>query len=411
MKLNPFIIVTLSLLFACSENNTDTTEMNTNNAEINTTSVAEKTSFFMPNHQTSPIVKNGMVYFGSWKTTFCSFGEGTGHLFAVDVQTKKEIWRFKPKYDVGSTPVFLNGTLYFGNGELINFGSKPVGEKGVFYALNSKTGEEKWKFETNGGINLKPAIDGNIIYFGCHNGYLYALDLDTGEEKWKYKTGGPIVSSPIIADGVIYLGSDDGYLHAIDIKTREMKWKFHTDSNNKLDFLGGVLTPGISESIVYAIRHAGNYLYAIDKKTGKEMWKYPAEGETIPTTTSGGFQHSPAVSYNNMVYIKVHDNALIALDEKTGKQLWKIIPDGGSMHNSYPYIDNNTIYIVNLESIYLYSFNAKTGKKNWQFKNEGRIFSTPVVSNNLIFMNSLSGHLYAVNIQTGKLDFEFVPEH
>ena len=47
-------------------------------------------------------------------------------------------------------------------------------------------------------------------------GYLYALDADNGEQRWSFQTGGGIYSSPVVADATIYVGSDDGKLYAIE---------------------------------------------------------------------------------------------------------------------------------------------------------------------------------------------------
>lgn len=44
---------------------------------------------------------------------------------------------------------------------------------------------------------------------------LYALDGKTGAEKWSYRTGGGIYSTPAIGrDGTVYVGSNDGKVYA-----------------------------------------------------------------------------------------------------------------------------------------------------------------------------------------------------
>ena len=55
-----------------------------------------------------------------------------------------------------------------------------------------------------------------IVYFGSIDSYLYALDIKTGKEKWKFKTGDWISSSPAVANGIVYFGSSDGYLYAVE---------------------------------------------------------------------------------------------------------------------------------------------------------------------------------------------------
>jgi len=64
-----------------------------------------------------------------------------------------------------------------------------------------------------------------VVYFGSNDWYLYAVDTKTGEEKWKFETG-RAVSSPALSDGMVYFGSDDKHVYAVDSKTGEEKWKF-----------------------------------------------------------------------------------------------------------------------------------------------------------------------------------------
>ena len=82
------------------------------------------------------------------------------------------------------------------------------------YALDARTGQEKWSFKTDGGVASSPAVAGGMIYIGSLDGRLYALDARTGQEKWSFKTGSP-VSSPAVAGGVVYFGDIKGYLYAV----------------------------------------------------------------------------------------------------------------------------------------------------------------------------------------------------
>ncbi len=56
---------------------------------------------------------------------------------------------------------------------------------------------------------------GGIVYFGSYDRHLYAVDIKTGQEKWRFKTGAGIPSSPAISGGIVYFGSSDGHLYAV----------------------------------------------------------------------------------------------------------------------------------------------------------------------------------------------------
>jgi outer membrane protein assembly factor BamB len=66
-------------------------------------------------------------------------------------------------------------------------------------------------------VYSSPAVAGGVVYVGSYDGHVYALDAKTGERLWRYQTGDEVVSSPAVAGGVVYVGSWDDYLYALDV--------------------------------------------------------------------------------------------------------------------------------------------------------------------------------------------------
>lgn len=107
-----------------------------------------------------------------------------------------------------------DGLIYIGN------------PQGKFMAIDAKTQEIKWSYQT--GRNPDPkGIDFGLpsfvladadgtSYFGAFDHKFYAIDKN-GKLKWDFETGDKITeASPAIgADGTIYFTSEDGYLYAI----------------------------------------------------------------------------------------------------------------------------------------------------------------------------------------------------
>ncbi|MCX6810019.1 MAG: PQQ-binding-like beta-propeller repeat protein [Candidatus Berkelbacteria bacterium] len=107
-----------------------------------------------------------------------------------------------------------DGLIYIGN------------PQGKFMAIDAKTQEIKWSYQT--GRNPDPkGIDFGLpsfvladkdgtSYFGAFDHKFYAIDKN-GKLKWDFETGDRITeASPAIgADGTIYFTSEDGYLYAI----------------------------------------------------------------------------------------------------------------------------------------------------------------------------------------------------
>ena len=79
-------------------------------------------------------------------------------------------WIFRTEGIIQSSPVIHEGVVYFGNND----------EK--VYAIDADTGHEVWHFSAEERVKSTPAIMDNILYTGCLAGYLYALDIKNGGE-------------------------------------------------------------------------------------------------------------------------------------------------------------------------------------------------------------------------------------
>jgi outer membrane protein assembly factor BamB len=128
-------------------------------------------------------------------------------LYAVDEKTGQEKWRHMCGDSISSSPAIgPDGTIFVGCND------------GDLYAIDSFDGSEKWKFFTGDTIHSSPALaaDGTV-YFGSYDQNIYAVDARTGHEKWRFTTGGLVLSSPLIGqDGTVFIGSMDGKLYAIE---------------------------------------------------------------------------------------------------------------------------------------------------------------------------------------------------
>lgn len=156
---------------------------------------------------------DGTLYIGS------SRGGGGGKVYAIDARSGTQKWAFDLKgYDVEQAPCLgPDGTVYVGaNGP------------GVF-ALDGQTGAQKWffslGFQIGTGGPLAVSLD-NIVYVPTEFGQMIAIDGPTGAFKWGYAVQGrPFHCAPVIGtDGVVYVGCDNGNLYAFDGKTGSVKW-------------------------------------------------------------------------------------------------------------------------------------------------------------------------------------------
>jgi len=83
------------------------------------------------------------------------------------------------------------------------------------YALDIGSGEQQWRFETGRQINAAPAVVGGTVYVADFSNELFALTTD-GELRWRTETSGNISGAPAVAGGRIFLGSENNGLYALE---------------------------------------------------------------------------------------------------------------------------------------------------------------------------------------------------
>jgi outer membrane protein assembly factor BamB len=119
-------------------------------------------------------------------------------------------------------------------------------------ALDTETGQERWRFFAEGPVRLAPVAWQDKVYFVSDDGHLYCVGAADGRLKWKFRGlpdagkdrklmgDGRLVSvfpargGPVLADGTIYFAAgiwgDEGvFVHALNAETGQVVWS-NTDS-------------------------------------------------------------------------------------------------------------------------------------------------------------------------------------
>ena len=74
-------------------------------------------------------------------------------------------------------PVVVAGrTLFFGNNV-----------DNHVYALDTRTGSERWSFAADGSVRFAPVVDGGRLFFGSDDGQVYCLNASDGSLVWKHR--------------------------------------------------------------------------------------------------------------------------------------------------------------------------------------------------------------------------------
>ncbi len=148
----------------------------------------------------TPAADQNNVYFGTEGSTF----------FCIDWREGKVRWTMNTGKNM---PLRSSGAL---NATAVIFG----GRDKLVYALEPATGKELWKFRAKSRVDSSPVIVGDRVFVGASDGRLYELDRKTGRKVWEYEAGGDFIASPAIADGKLVIGNTDGTLYCFGAKTK-----------------------------------------------------------------------------------------------------------------------------------------------------------------------------------------------
>ena len=169
----------------------------------------------------TPAVVDGVVYVGSWDR----------NLYALDARTGSLIWKFQTGDDqklhnqigIASSAAVVDGVVLLGCRD------------GHFYAVDARTGQLKWREDNKmGWVIASPAVRDGVVYFPTSDGTQFkAITIATGAVVWRTVDRAISFSSPAIAGEAVYFGSHDGWLRALDLKTGRVKFEFQTDGSKQ----------------------------------------------------------------------------------------------------------------------------------------------------------------------------------
>ncbi len=285
------------------------------------------------------------------------------------------------------------------------------------WALKLDTGEQLWKYATNGGIASSPAVDESSKYvvFGSEDTNIYALDVRSGRIAWTQQTKGRVRSSPRVAHDHVFVGSDDGKVYAMNVLNGRQLWAFDTGApvrcrpavTNDMVIVGcesgeifGISLSGQrkwsyrtrgaiysspyvdpNEGVVY-FGSSDHFIYALDANSGVSSWR---------VRTTGPIIGSPVES-KGLLYFGSTDGNIYALNAQTSREKWKY--SAGTPIVSSPIVHKGAVYFGGTDN-YFYCLDADNGKERWKFKTEGAITGGAAVTNDLIITGSLDHKAYA----------------
>ncbi|MEP0713665.1 PQQ-binding-like beta-propeller repeat protein [Algoriphagus sp.] len=294
----------------------------------------------------TPLVKNGSVFFGN----------SLGKFESLDASTGKSQWDFQTKGGIFSSPVAYQDLVIFGSGD------------GSIYAVNSENGSLKWKLVTNAAVLGSPVLDGDKLYIGSSDGVFRALDASSGRVSWEFSgIQGPVVSQPLVSNGVVVFGAWDTKLYGLDQETGKLKWSWDNGSANRM-FSPAMCIPVTADGIVYIVA-PDRYITALAIDSGEELWR----SNEVTVRESIGISAD-----GKLVYGKTMNDEIVAFNAGSTKSpiAWRMNVGFGYEHVPSMLIEKNGSVYFGTKNSTVYSINPTTQQINWAHKIDNSMANT-----------------------------------
>lgn len=330
-------------------------------------------------------------WFGLGQDADRAYLAGGSHLYAVNLDDGKEVWRF-PKtgaaFRSGGDTFLADPAV---SAEIIVAGSwgPATSHSGAVYGIDPATGDQKWclVFDAKAASETPtcqvspdatplvlgfflPPIDNRVVggvtlvedtaYFGMANNRVYAVDVADGAVKWVFgESKHSVWAEPLVDGDRVYVSSQDHSLYALNTADGSLIWE---------QDLGAALAgaPAIADGTLY-VGTFGNRLLALDAETGEQRWSFP---------TNYFVWDTPAL-VDGTLYFTDLQGTIYAVEAADGSEVWRQAASGFT--RAAPAVVDGTV-IVGDHNGNLIGLNAADGAERWRQTVKGQLQATPQIA-------------------------------
>jgi outer membrane protein assembly factor BamB/Zn-dependent protease len=131
----------------------------------------------------------------------------------------------------------------------------------------------------------------------------------------------------------------------------------------------------------------------------------PRNNQTLWTATLDSAVRSSVTISGEVAYVGTMAGTVYALNASTGLTIWTF--STGTKIFTTPTVTNGLVYVGDADGWIYYALNAQDGSLVWSFRTGGGTFSSVTVSNNIAYIGSTDGNMYALNANTGASIWNF----
>src|SRR5512140_139791 len=178
------------------------------------------------------------------------------------------------------------------------------------YAVDLKTGAQTWRFPDKASVAnpffATPALtpDGNQLIVGGFDKKLYSLDPKTGKSTWTFtQARDKWIGGPLVTDKMIFAPNADYRIYAINLQGT-LQWSFEADQS----IWGSPVTDGTN---VY-FGTLGRRVYAVNASTGEQVWMQTVDGAVL----------GEPVLDKTTLYVGTYGGTVYGLNTASGQSVW-----------------------------------------------------------------------------------------
>ncbi len=313
------------------------------------------------------------------------YGETDSEAFALDVKTGRELWR---RHLTSATEQFVDVAPVFWDGlVLIGTVGYPPGGRGAAYALDAKTGDVRWKFDTIKEPWARPLKAGG-------GGVWYPVSVD-GDGRLYLGTAnpGPWGGSPGLPNGGAFPGRAlfTDSLVVLDGRSGRLLWHDQVTPHDVRDY-DFQATPVLAGDRVVGAGKSGRVI-AWERKSRRRLWTasvglhrndvgpLPKRMVSVCPGLLGGVE-TPMAFADDRIFVPVVD-LCVPESAVTTTTLDKVDPGQGKGS--------------------LVALDAATGRRLWARRFPSANFGCATVANDVVFTSTYDGTLYGLAVDDGRI--------
>jgi polyvinyl alcohol dehydrogenase (cytochrome) len=348
-----------------------------------------------------------------------------------------ERWRLEAGA-VSGTPIVVDGVVYYGDWH------------GVVRAVNAEDGDVIWETRvTDVAISATAAVAAEVVVVADLGGVVHALDRRSADVVWSTNVspvGASLFASPVVIEDTVVIGVTDTELEADDRRFRAAvvaldlgdgseRWRLHTDPDDGSEYWvsvwstagydpdRGVILVGTGDTNQPGSAGPGSPseragldlpladgVLAIEQSTGDILWFYKLVEEDLRRDFDVGAGPTLfTIDGQDVVGAGGKSGDYVLLDRDMGEEIWKAhltegSPLGGVMSTAA--VADEVIYVASNEAGargIVFALNAASGVIIWQREFTSPMIGSVSLANGVLYRGTFAGDVVAIDAGDGSV--------